>query len=70
MGQLLAARTIAEELILPQNVLPEAELAADDDQEGVGPERGERLVVVDRSHPLWVEVNAEQHERASDPESG
>jgi hypothetical protein len=66
VGQLLAARVIAEELILPQRVLPEAELAADgeqDDQEDVTPERGERPVVVDRGHPSWAEVNAEQQER-------
>ena len=70
VGQLLAARAIAEELILPQRVLPEAELTADDDQEDVRPECGERPVVVDRSHPSWAEVNAEQQERASDPEPG
>ena len=69
VGQLLAARAIAEELILPQRVLPEAEQATDDDQE-VRPECGERPVVVDRSHPSWAEVNAEQQERASDPEPG
>jgi len=69
VGQLLAARAIAEELILPQRVLSEAELAADDDQEDVKPECGEWPVVVDRGHPSWAEVNAEQHERASDPES-
>jgi hypothetical protein len=51
MGQLLAARAIAEDLILPQRVLPQAELAADDDQEDAGPERGEWPVIVDRSHP-------------------
>ena len=70
VGQLLAARAIAEELILPQRVLPEAELAADDDQEDVRPECGERPMVVDRNHPSWAEVNAEQQERANDPESG
>lgn len=72
VGQLLAARTLAEELILPQWVLPQAEQAADDeqdDQEDVEPERGERPVVVDRGHPSWAEVDAEQHERANDPES-
>jgi hypothetical protein len=69
-GQLSAARAIAEELILPQRVLPEAELAADDDQGDVGLERGERPVIVDRGHPSWAEVNAEQEERASDPEPG
>ena len=70
VGRLLAARAIAEELILPQRVLPEAELAADDDQEDVKPECGERPVVVDRSHPSWAEVNAEQQDRTNDPESG
>jgi hypothetical protein len=43
VGRLFAARAIAEELILPQRVLPEAELAADDDQhekEDVKPECG------------------------------
>jgi hypothetical protein len=69
-GQLSAARAIAEELILPQRVLPEAELAADDDQGDVGLERGERPVIVDRGHPSWAEVNAEHEERASDPEPG
>jgi hypothetical protein len=71
VGQLLLARAIAEELILPQRVLPEAELTADDDQddqEDVKPECGERPVAVDGGHPSWVEVNAEQQERASDPE--
>jgi hypothetical protein len=70
VGQLIAARAIAEEFILPQRVLPEAELAADDDQESVGPECGERPVVVDRSHPSWAEVNAEQQERANGPGPG
>ena len=37
VGRLFAARAIAEELILPERVLPEAELAADDDQEDVQP---------------------------------
>ena len=73
VGRLFAARAIAEELILPQRVLPDAELAADDDQddqEDVKPERGERPMVVDRNHPSWAEVNAEQQERANDPGSG
>ena len=73
VGRLFAARAIAEELILPQRVLPEAELAADDDQgdqEDVKPECGERPMAVDRNHPSWMEVNAEQQERANDPESG
>jgi hypothetical protein len=73
VGRLFAARTSAEELILPQRVLPEAELAADadqDDQENVRPKCGERPVVVDRNHPSWAEVDAEQQERANSTESG
>jgi hypothetical protein len=70
VGQLVAARALAEELLLPQRVLPQAELAADDDQEEARPECGERPVVVERGHPSWAEVNAEQQERASDPEPG
>ena len=40
VGQLVAARAIAEELILPQRILPEPELTADDenDQEDAGPD--------------------------------
>jgi hypothetical protein len=70
VGQLVIARAIAEELILPQRILPQAELAADDDQEDVKPECGERPVVVDRGHPSWAEVNAEQEERTIDLEPG
>ena len=73
VGQLVAARAIAEELILPQRVLPQAEQAADDEQdhqEDVEPEYGKRPVVVDRGHSSWAEVNAEQQERAHDPEPG
>ncbi|HEX5302582.1 MAG TPA: hypothetical protein VFW50_36875 [Streptosporangiaceae bacterium] len=70
VGQLVAARAIAEELILPQRVLPQPELAAGDDQEDIEPERGERSIVVGRNHPSWAEVNAEQRERAHDPEHG
>lgn len=70
LSRLVAARATAEELILPQRVLAQAELAADDGQEDVNPERGERPVIVDRNHPSWAEVDAEQHERASDLELG
>ncbi len=57
VGRLFAARAIAEELILPQRALPEAELAADDDQddqEDVKPKCGERPAVVDPGHPSWA----------------
>ncbi len=65
VGRLFAARAIAEELILPQRVLP-----ASDNQDDVLPESGKRPMVVDRDHPSWTEVNAEQQERTNDPESG
>jgi hypothetical protein len=70
VGQIVSARAIAEELILHQRVLPQPELAADNDQEDIELERGERSIVVGRNHPSWAEVDAEQQERASDPEPG
>lgn len=65
MGRLFAAHAIAEELILPQRVSPDPELAAD--EEDVPPKSGERPVVVDRDHPSWAEVDAEQQERIQGP---
>ena len=62
LGRLFAARAIAEELILPERVLPDPELAAGN-QHDVPPESGERPMVVDRDHPQWAEVDAEQRER-------
>ncbi len=62
VGRLFAARAIAEELILPQRVLPDPELAAGN-QHDVPPGSGERPMVVERDHPSWAEVNAEQQER-------
>ena len=73
VGRLFAARAIAEELVLPQRVLPGPELAADDgedDQADMEPECEERPMVVDRNHPSWAEVNAEQRERENGPEPG
>ena len=67
VGRLFAARAIAEELILPQRVLPDPELAADDEQDDEPAESGERPTVVDRHHPSWAEVDAEQRERIHDP---
>jgi hypothetical protein len=66
VGRLFAARAIAEELILPQRVLPDPELAADN-QGYVPPGSGERPMVVERDHPSWAEVNAEQQERIHGP---
>jgi hypothetical protein len=69
VGRLFAARAIAEELILPQRVLSDPELVADG-QDNVLSESGKRPVVVDRDHPSWAEVNAEQHERIHSPATG
>jgi hypothetical protein len=57
VGRLFAARAIAEELVLPQRVLPDPELAADN-QDYAPPESGERPIAVERDHPSWAEVNA------------
>jgi len=67
VGRLFASRVIAEELVLPERVLLDPELAAENDQGDAPPETGERPTVVDREHPSWDEVNAEQHERIHGP---
>jgi hypothetical protein len=66
VGRLFAARAVAEELVLPQRVLPDPGLAADN-QDDVPPESGERPMAVERDHPSWAEVNAEQQERIRGP---
>jgi hypothetical protein len=67
-GRLTAARSQAEEIILPQQVLlaPEPEVSEDPEESDQPTASGERPVVIDRSHPLWAEVNAEQEELAQD----
>ena len=67
-GRLTAARSQAEEIILPQQVLlaPEPEPSEDPEENDLPRPSGERPLVVDRSHPLWAEVNAEQQELAQD----
>jgi len=72
-GRLAAARARAEEIVLPQRVLPPPEALADDeqdDEQGVRLEGGARPLAVDPGHPSWVEVDAEQRERAGRPPSG
>ena len=66
-GRLAAARSRAEEIILPEQILlaPEPE-ASEDPEDDPAPAGGERPLIVDRSHPLWAEVNAEQQELAQD----
>ena len=64
-GRLTAARSRAEEIVLPQRVLPAPEPQTSEDPEDSSqppPSLG-LPQVVDRSHPAWAEVNAEQTER-------
>ena len=67
-GRLTAARSQAEEIILPQQVLlaPEPETSEDPEENGLPTASGERPLVIDRSHPLWAAVNAEQRELTQD----
>jgi hypothetical protein len=67
-GRLTAARSQAEEIILPQQVLlpPESETSEDPEENEPATASGDRPLVIERSHPLWAEVNAEQQELAQD----
>ena len=67
-GRLAAARSQAEEIILPQQVLlaPEPETSEDLEETGLPKASEGRPLIVDRSHPLWAEVNAEQEELTQD----
>jgi hypothetical protein len=67
-GRLTAARSQAEEIILPQQVLPppEPETSQDPQENDLPPAVTGRPRIIDRSHPLWAEVNAEQQELAQD----
>jgi hypothetical protein len=58
-GRLTAARSQAEEIILPQAVLAEPE----DTGETQPSTSASRPASVRRDHPDWAEVNAEQRER-------
>ena len=64
-GRLTAARSRAEEIVLPQRVLPAPEPATSEDPaDSSQPPASPALPqIVDRSHPAWAEVNAEQTER-------
>ena len=67
-GRLTAARSQAEEIILPQQVLlpPESETSEDPEENDQPPGITDRPLIIDRTHPLWAEVNAEQQELAQD----
>jgi hypothetical protein len=64
-GRLTAARSRAEEIVLPERVLPapEPETSEDPEDDSLPPTSLAPPSVVDRSHPAWAEVNAEQTER-------
>jgi hypothetical protein len=67
-GRLTTARSQAEEIILPQQILlaPEPETSEDPEDNDLPSATIERPLIIDRSHPLWAEVNAEQQELAHD----
>jgi hypothetical protein len=64
-GRLTAARSQAEEIVLPERVLltPEPQTSENPENGGQPPASPALPQVVDRSHPAWAEVNAEQTER-------
>ena len=57
-GSLTAARSQAEEIILPQMVLAQPEGEDQDSQPATA-----RPLAISPGHPMWAEVNAEQRER-------
>jgi hypothetical protein len=65
-GRLTAARNQAEEMILSEHILLPPEPEASEDPEQAPTPTGDRPLIVDRSHPQWKEVNAEQEERLQD----
>ncbi len=67
-GRLTAARSQAEEIILPQQVLLASEPGTSEgpEEDDLPAASGERPLVIGRSHPLWEQVNAEQEELAQD----
>ena len=64
-GRLAAARSQAEEIILPQRVLPTPEPGASQEPEENDPPPAstQRPLVIGPGHPMWAEINAEQEER-------
>ena len=64
-GRLTAARSRAEEIVMPERVLlaPEPESSESPEDSSPLPASPALPEVVDRSHPAWAEVNAEQTER-------
>jgi hypothetical protein len=69
VGRLNMARLQAEEIVLREHVVLPPEPGARHDTSDQSPEtpaaRTGAPLIVDRSHPLWEQVNAEQEELAS-----
>jgi hypothetical protein len=66
-ARLTAARHQAQKIISHEYGPPVPEDEDDDDEDDKPTPAGERPVVVDRGHPSWAEVDAEQRERIGDP---
>ena len=68
VGRLNMARLQAEEIVLREQVLlspePGADPETDAQDEQVPESHPETPMVVDRGHPMWEQVNAEQEELA------
>ena len=69
VGRLNMARLQAEEIVLKEQVLLDPEPgtdpdAADPDERNSPMSEHERPLIVNRSHPLWEQVNAEQENLA------
>jgi hypothetical protein len=70
VARLTAAREHAQQRVLAEYLLlpPATDMPADDDNDEPTPDQ-DRPVVVDRGHPSWAEVDAEQRERLGNPPS-
>jgi hypothetical protein len=68
VARLTAAREHAQQRVLGEYLLlpPATDMPADDDEPALDQDRP---VVVDRGHPSWAEVDAEQRERLGNPPS-
>lgn len=68
VARLTAARDHAQQRVLGEYLLlpPASDMPADDNDDESAPDEN-RPVVVDRGHPLWAEVDAEQRELLGDP---
>jgi hypothetical protein len=69
VGQLNMARLQAEEIVLKERVLLDPEPGTDPDPQDLDEQSSpmgerDRPLIVDRSHPLWEQVNAEQEDLA------